>query len=268
MNRQLRIRTLGTALLMTAALTLPGAARAAGDPSVVHVDGYLTNQGNRCLILREHDGKTYGLVGAVGGLQTGDHVRLEGRFAGGGSCGGGTAVNVTDVQAIWADDNHRTTYYDHLQNGGFSQWASANRGYNSQRGGDSRGGYDRNRGNDDRNGNGNYRDRNGNYDRNGGNYDRNGGDDRNGSNGNYRDRSGNYDRNGGYNDRSGNLRSISGRVEGYRGDCLIVRGTNGLYYGLAGDMRGNDRRGERVKVLGFLGRGACGDRTVEVQEIR
>jgi hypothetical protein len=243
MNRQLRTRTLGTALLLTAALTLPGAARAAGDPSIVHVDGYLTDQGHRCLVLREHDGKIYGLVGAVGGLQTGDHVRLEGRFAGGSSCGGGTAVNVTDVQAIWADDNHRTTYYDHLQNGSFAQWASANRGYNSRSGRDSRGGYDRNRGDS--------RDRNGNYDRNGG-YDRSRG----------------HDRNGGYNDRSGDLRSVSGRVEGYRGDCLIVRGSDGRSYGLAGDMSGYDRRGARVKVLGFLGRGACGDRTVEVQEIR
>ena len=129
MNRQNRTRILGTALLMTAALTLPGTARAAGDPSVVHVDGYLTSQGNRCLILREHDGKTYGLVGAVGGLQTGDHVRLEGRFAGGSGCGAGTAVNVNQVQAIWADDNHRTTYYDHLQNGSFERWAIDNRGY-------------------------------------------------------------------------------------------------------------------------------------------
>ena len=140
MNRQNRTRILGAALLMTAALTLPGAARAAGDPSVVHVDGYLTSQGNRCLVLREHDGKTYGLVGAVGGLQTGDHVRLEGRFVDGSGCGSGTAVNVIDVQAIWGDDNHRTTYYDHLQNGSFSQWAAANRGYNSQYGRDSRGG--------------------------------------------------------------------------------------------------------------------------------
>ena len=78
MNRHLRIRTFGTALLMTAALSLPGAARAAGDPSVLHVDGYV--EMGRCPTLREHDGKVYGLVGAVGGLRSGDHVRLEGRL--------------------------------------------------------------------------------------------------------------------------------------------------------------------------------------------
>ena len=242
MNRQHRIQTLGTALLMTAALSLPGAARAAGDPSIVLVDGYLTSQGNRCLTLREHDGKVYGLVGAVGGLQTGDHVRIEGRFVNGSNCGGGTGVNVTEVQAIWADDQHRSTYFDHLQNGSFAQWAAANRGANSRYGRDSRGGYDRNSGGYDRNGG--YRDRNGNSDRNG-----------------YNDRNSRSD-------RSGNLHSISGRIEGYRGDCLIMRGYDGRFYGLSGDLRGSDRPGNRIKVLGFLGRGACGDRTVEVEEIR
>lgn len=244
MNRQLRTRILGTALL-TAALALPGAAQAAGDPGVVHVDGYLNDQGN-CLVLREHDGKIYGLTGDIGGLQNGDHVRVEGRFAGGSACGTGTAVNVTQVQAIWADDNHRTTYYDHLQNGSFGQWAAANRGYNPRRGSDR---YDR-RG---------YRDnRDSGYDR---GYDRDRG---------YRDNG--YDRDRGYgydrrSDRSGDLRSVYGRVEGYRGDCLMVRGYDGRYYGLTGDTRGYDRRGERVKVLGFLGRGACGERTVEVEQI-
>jgi len=127
MNRQLRIRTFGTALLMTAALALPGAARAAGDPSVMHVDGYIDM--GRCPTLREHDGKVYGLVGAVGGLRSGDHVRLEGRLVDSYVCGG-AAVKVAEVQAIWADDHHRTTYYDHLQNGSFERWAADNRGYN------------------------------------------------------------------------------------------------------------------------------------------
>lgn len=236
MNRQLRFRILGTALL-TAALALPGTARAAGDPSVVHVDGYLNDQGN-CLVLREHDGKIYGLTGDIGGLQNGDHVRLEGRFVDGSGCGAGTAVNVNQVQAIWADDNHRTTYYDHLQNGSFTRWAEANRGYNPRSG-------------SDRYGRRGYRDN---------------GDDR----GYDRDRGNGYDRGRGYDrrsDRSGDLRSVYGRIEGYRGDCLIVRGNDGRYYGLTGDTRGYDRRGERVKVLGFLGRGVCGDRTVEVEQI-
>jgi hypothetical protein len=136
MKRHTRTRILGPALLVAAALTfpgLPGAARAAGDPSVVHVDGYLSTPNGRCLTVREHDGKTYNLVGATGGLQSGDHVRLEGRFVSGG-CGAGTGVDVGRVQAIWADDHHRTTYYDQLQNGAFTDWAAANRGYNPRRG--------------------------------------------------------------------------------------------------------------------------------------
>ena len=39
------------------------------------------------------------------------------------------ALSVAEVQAIWADDHHRTTYYDHLQNGSFERWAMDNRGY-------------------------------------------------------------------------------------------------------------------------------------------
>jgi hypothetical protein len=86
--------------------------------------------------LREHSGKVYGLVGAVRGLQSGDHVRLEGRFADGTGCGSGTGVNVTLVQAIWADDHHRTSYYDQLQNGSFADWAAANRGTHQRSGRD------------------------------------------------------------------------------------------------------------------------------------
>jgi hypothetical protein len=136
MKRHPRTRILGPALLVAAALTLPAfpdAARAAGDPSVVHVDGYLSSPNGNCLTVREHDGKIYNLVGAVGGLQTGDHIRVEGRFVSGG-CGAGTGVDVSRVQAIWADDHHRTTYYDQLQNGAFADWAAANRGYNPRQG--------------------------------------------------------------------------------------------------------------------------------------
>jgi len=234
-NQKNRNRLLGPALLVAAALTLPGAAQAAGDPSVVHADGYLNSQGRGCMTLREHDGKLYNLVGAIGGLQTGDHVRVEGRFVEGSGCGAGTGVNVTGVQAIWADDNHRTTYYDQVQNGSFEQWAVANRGYNprSNQGRDGRDSRDH-----------------GNYDH----HDHNGGSDRNDH----------YDRS----DRSQDLRRVSGRVQGYRGDCLIVRGDDGHYYGLTGDVGGNDSRGDRVRVLGFIGRGVCGSRTVEVQEVR
>jgi hypothetical protein len=133
MNRQIRVRTFGTALLMTAALALPGAVRAAGDPGVTHIDGYYTGHRGRCSELREHDGKIDYLAGNLGGLKSGDHVRLEGRFVDSRVCGG-TAVEVSTVQAIWADDKHRTTYYDQLQNGSFDDWAAANRGTRGRRG--------------------------------------------------------------------------------------------------------------------------------------
>jgi hypothetical protein len=133
-----RTRTLGTALLLSSALALPGAAHAAGDPGVTHIDGYYTGHRGRCAELREHDGKVDYLAGNLSGLKTGDHVRLEGRFVDSRFCGG-TAVEVSTVQAIWADDKHRTTYYDQLQNGSFADWAAANRGTQSRRGNHDRG---------------------------------------------------------------------------------------------------------------------------------
>jgi hypothetical protein len=125
MNRRNRIRILGPALLVATALTLPAAVHAAGDPSVMHIDGQFTGHQRSCPELQEHDGKVYRLTGDLSGLRTGDHVRLEGRLVNSRACGG-TAVNISTVQAIWADDKHRTTYYDQLQNGSFEQWAAAN----------------------------------------------------------------------------------------------------------------------------------------------
>jgi hypothetical protein len=117
----------GLAILL-AVLNVPTVARAAGDPNVTHVDGYYTASRNGCSTLREHDGKVDSLVGELRGLRTGDHVRLEGRFVNGSPCGG-TAVEVTLVQALWADDNHKTTYYDHLVNRtSFQDWSASNRG--------------------------------------------------------------------------------------------------------------------------------------------
>jgi hypothetical protein len=214
MSSRYRIRTLGPALLMLAALALPAAARAAGDPNVMHVDGYFN--GGRCPELREHDGKVYNLVGDIGGLQSGDHVRLEGRLVDSRACGG-TALEVTVVQALWADDHHRSTYYDHLRNGSFDRWAAANRGYDS-RSSRSRSGYDR-----------------------------------------------------GYGDRRSersSLRSFTGSVRGFRGDCLMLRGDDGQTYGMVGGNFSRYDRGDRVQVLGFLENGACGERTLSVQEIR
>jgi hypothetical protein len=118
--------------LLTAALALLASFAAPplfaqADRSVAHIDGYLSESGpppdgrRPCLFLRQHDGVVYTLHGHLTGLQTDDHVRLEGRFAADARCGG-TGFEVTTVQTIWADDNHKSTYYDHLHDGTFRDW--------------------------------------------------------------------------------------------------------------------------------------------------
>lgn len=121
------VATLGALL----AVLIAGAPAAWGtaDKSIVHTDGYLSisqppEARHPCIILRSHDGTQYGLSGRVVGLLSGDHVRIEGRMAP-NRCGV-QGFDVTLVQTIWADDNHRTTYYDHLHDGGFREWAERN----------------------------------------------------------------------------------------------------------------------------------------------
>jgi len=127
---QHRFRSVGPALLAATlavmAITFrPPVVLAAGDPNVVHVDGYFTSHERSCPELRDHQGKIYYLTGDIAGLRSGDHVRLEGRFADSRLCGG-QAVDISVVQTIWGDDKHRTTYYDQLRNGAFADWAAAN----------------------------------------------------------------------------------------------------------------------------------------------
>ncbi|MDP9122351.1 MAG: hypothetical protein M3O15_13455 [Acidobacteriota bacterium] len=119
-------------LVLLAALTLiAGRAQAAADPNVAHIDGYLSTSAQQsygartCLLLSQHDGKVLALGGHIRGLQPNDHVRLEGRFDNNSPCGVGGFI-VTKVQTLWADDNHRSTYYDHLQDGSFYSWAVSN----------------------------------------------------------------------------------------------------------------------------------------------
>ncbi len=126
------VRFPGRLLLLLALLVVPaGIAGAQADRSLIHLDGYLqfTDQGRngvyRCLLLREHgSGELYALDGRIPGLLPNDHVRLEGREAP-GRCGARGFV-VGKVQTLWADDNHRSTYYDHLTDGRFQSWATAN----------------------------------------------------------------------------------------------------------------------------------------------
>jgi hypothetical protein len=129
MNRNHRIVVWSLLVALVALLSSGAPARAAADPSVAHVDGYVSinpspDGRETCVILRQHDGSLYALSGRVIGLLAGDHVRLEGR-AGLNRCGA-QGFEVSKVQTVWADDNHRSTYYDHLHDGGFRAWAARN----------------------------------------------------------------------------------------------------------------------------------------------
>jgi hypothetical protein len=92
--------------------------RGGADRSVIAADGILQDNG-RCLVLRGHQGQVYNLVGGTGGLREGEHVRLLGRLQyDRDSCG--ERLEVYEVQAIWADPNHRQTYFDHKRDGSFN----------------------------------------------------------------------------------------------------------------------------------------------------
>jgi hypothetical protein len=124
------LRILLPAALVLGVLAVAASALAAprGDTSLAHVDGYVSfSPDSHCVVVRQHDGSLYTLVGRWHGLVGNDHVRLEGRFVPETRCGGQGGFEVTEVQAIWADDNHRSTYYDHLKDGTFRDWLSHNR---------------------------------------------------------------------------------------------------------------------------------------------
>ena len=88
-------------------------------------DGYLKEERSGCLVIAEHDGHQRVLTGAINGLQPQDHVRLWGHPVRGAECNHfrSPAYEVTEVLTIWADDRHKSTYYDHEKNGPFHRWA-------------------------------------------------------------------------------------------------------------------------------------------------
>jgi hypothetical protein len=135
LRQRFALRTLLlAALLVLGVLGAPALAQPRGDTSLAHVDGYLSaSPDGRCLVIKQHDGSTYSLVGRWHGLIGNDHVRLEGRFVPEARCGGQGGFQVTAVQAIWADDNHRSTYYDHLKDGPLRAWVERNRPQELQR---------------------------------------------------------------------------------------------------------------------------------------
>ena len=118
----------GTMLVMGMGLAFPSAVRAEKDYTS---DGYLRwDDDSDCLIVREHEGKSRVLMGAIDGLDEGDHVLLLGRTVTDGSeCNDydTPAYYVTEVWALWAADNHKQTYYDHETDGSFRAWVRRNR---------------------------------------------------------------------------------------------------------------------------------------------
>lgn len=111
-----------TAMALIAIMALPGSAQAA-NPNEFALDGYLSDSGGRCMVLRLHDGGTRLVTGNVDGLQSGDHVRLFGHLVN-NACGYRTqAYEVDEVHTLWADDRHRSTYFDHLSDGSFQDYA-------------------------------------------------------------------------------------------------------------------------------------------------
>jgi hypothetical protein len=115
-------------VLVVLAVAASALAQPRGDTSLAHIDGYVSvSPDSHCVVVKQHDGSLYTLVGRWHGLVGNDHVRLEGRFVPETRCGGQGGFEVTEVQTIWADDNHHSTYYDHLKNGNFRGWLPRNR---------------------------------------------------------------------------------------------------------------------------------------------
>jgi hypothetical protein len=218
------------ALLLTAGLALPvSAARAANDGGMA-IDGYLSDsQNSNCIALREHDGGTRYLTGAINGLQSGDHVRLYARSIDGSACNvRGNAYEVTEVLTLWGDDRHKTTYYDHQTNGSFESYAYQNNRISGQ-GQNSR--YGRNR---------------------------------SGDNQRYDNRSG-YDQRS---NRGGELVSLTGRLSNDGSGCPVLETRDGQVWNLQGDMpRYRDRTW--VKVVGWTAGydSSCGGQALRVRQI-
>jgi hypothetical protein len=77
------------------------------------VDGFVFDESYDCSLLRDHDGHVFALVGDIGGLQQGDHVRLLGRVVDGSVCSWqGTGFEVLQVKTLWEDNRHGDAPYD------------------------------------------------------------------------------------------------------------------------------------------------------------
>lgn len=103
----------------------------------------------------------------------------------------------------------------------------------------------------------NYRNNRDNYRNNGGRYNDRNYNDRNRQDRYYDDR---------YENGNRNLVSVTGRLEN-SGRCRVIRGDNGEYYALVGNLQGF-RAGDHAQVVGFRGaRSRCGGQAIDVREI-
>ncbi|HET9210661.1 MAG TPA: DUF5818 domain-containing protein [Thermoanaerobaculia bacterium] len=292
---------LGAVPLLIAALALPAGASAQYRPGYPPsyrgygpgpqgtVDGFITADSGRCLVLRDHQRRPYYLSGDTDGLRPGDHVSLRGRTLSRSYCGNsGPTLEVLDVRTVWQGGSHRSAYFDARRDGRFESFLDRSRdrgGWYSdrysymQREGDRYGRYgDRGR----------YAPPNGQYaPPNGPNgqyappseppedqgqppqYEP---DDQYGPNGQYDDQGGPPPEEGPY-DQNGDNRSdrqpisVDGTLD-FNGPCPAVRDGNGASYDLAGNLQGF-HNGERVRVTGLLsGSSSCGGTALEIQEIR
>jgi flagellar biosynthesis GTPase FlhF len=79
-----------------------------------HIDGFVVDEGGHCSLLRDHQGHVFALVGNIGDIVQGDHLRLQGRVVDGGLCDWrGTAFEVIQVKTLWDNNRHDTASYDY-----------------------------------------------------------------------------------------------------------------------------------------------------------
>jgi len=191
-----------------------------------------------CVMLRQHDGRMYSLRGDLDGLRSGDHARLEGRLAPDPGCGA-PGFEVTMVQALWADDNHRNTYYDHRNGEPFRQYAARIGRFDDRGAGDDRAADDGDRRDADRDREPLYPER--------------------------------ADRNGRY-VYEGSHRSVTlvGQLHEVAGACPTLHASRAVF-ALDGDLR-DYQAGDTVTVSGVLydsdPNAPCGGPTVVIHEIR
>jgi hypothetical protein len=295
-----RAKLLGAVPLLAAVLALPAAAQyRPGYPAPYRggygygaqgtMDGFVTAERGRCLVLRDHQRRTYYLSGDTDGLRPGDHVSVRERMLSRSSCGNdGPTLEVLDVRTVWTGGSHRSAYFDARRDGDFGRFLERSRdrgGWYSDRYSHMQRGEDRY---------GQYAPPNGPYDRGGQPYQgqpRYQGPPDQGppqyqgqpqyqgppdqgppdqSQPQYDPNGGQYDNSQDYDQNDADSQqpvSVDGTLD-FNGSCPAVRGGNGVSYDLAGDLRGF-HNGQRVHVTGVLsGSSSCGGTALEIQEIR